>query len=94
MVSQTSDITTKRLKKNIDIFVEFLWKRISSSIKSSTLTSCLKSADVTPLHRKGKIDKTDNYIFLKKLMFSQMYAYFDKIFSKYQYGFRKGYNTA
>ena len=65
MVSQTSHITNKRLKKYIDIFVEFLWKRISSSIKSSTFTSRLKSADVTPLHRKGKTDKTDNYILQK-----------------------------
>ena len=26
-------------------------------------------------------------------MFSQISAYFDEIFSKYQYGFRKGYST-
>ena len=26
-------------------------------------------------------------------MFSQMSAYFDEIFSKYQYGFRKGYSS-
>ena len=26
-------------------------------------------------------------------MFSQMSAYFDKIFSKYQHGFKKGYST-
>ena len=26
-------------------------------------------------------------------MFSQMSAYFDEIFSEYQYGFRKGYST-
>ena len=26
-------------------------------------------------------------------MFRQMSAYFDEIFSKYQYGFRKGYST-
>ena len=26
-------------------------------------------------------------------MFSHMSAYFDEIFSKYQYGFRKGYST-
>ena len=65
IASKTSDITTKLLKKNIDIFAEFLWKGIHSSIKSSTFSSCLKSADVTPLHRKGKTDKTDNYILRK-----------------------------
>ena len=26
-------------------------------------------------------------------MYDQMYQYFDQILSKYQYGFRQGYNT-
>ena len=30
---------------------------------------------------------------MKKCMFSQMSAYFDQIFLKYQYGFRRGYST-
>ena len=59
--SVSSDISTKIIKENIDIFEEFLWKTISSSIKSSTSPSCLKSTDVTPLHKKGKKDKKDNY---------------------------------
>ena len=52
--SQSSNIPTKTIKENVDIFAEFLWKSINSSIKSSTFLSCLKSADVTPLHKKGK----------------------------------------
>ena len=52
--SQSSDIPTKIIKKNVDIFAEFLWKSINSSIKSSTFPLCLKSADVTPLHKKGE----------------------------------------
>ena len=59
--SQSSDIPTKIIKENVDIFAEFLWKSINSSIKSSTFPSCLKLADVTPLHKKGKKDKKDNY---------------------------------
>ena len=65
--SQSSYIPTKIIKENVDI----LWKNfiicrifmetISSSIKSSTFCSSLKSADVTPLHKKGKKDKKDNY---------------------------------
>ena len=52
--SQSSDIPTKMLKENVNILAEFLWKSINSSIKSSTFPSCLKSADVAPLHKKGQ----------------------------------------
>ena len=55
--SQSSDIPTKIIRENVDIFAEFLWKIINSSIKSSTFLSCLKSADVTPLHKKEKKTK-------------------------------------
>ena len=55
--SQNSDILIKNMKENDDIFAEFLWKSINSSIKSSTFPSCLKSADVTPLNKKGKKTK-------------------------------------
>ena len=64
--SQSSDIPTKIIKENVDIFAEFLWKSINSSIKSSTFPSRLKSADVTPLHKKEKKTKkitTDLYAF-------------------------------
>ena len=44
--SQSLDITTKIIKEIVDIFAEFLWKSITSSIKSSTFPSCLKLADV------------------------------------------------
>ena len=53
-VSQRLDIPTKIVKKIVDIFAEFLWKSINSSIESSTFSSCLKSADVTTLNKKGK----------------------------------------
>ena len=52
--SQSSDISNKIIKENVDIFAEFLWKSINNSIKYSTFLSCLKSADVKPLHKKGK----------------------------------------
>ena len=52
--SESSDMPTKIIKQNVDIFAKFLWEIINSSIKSSTFPSCLKSADMTPLHKKGK----------------------------------------
>ena len=37
--SQSSDIATKIMKKNIDNFAEFLWKSVNISIKASTFPS-------------------------------------------------------
>ena len=54
---QSLDIRTKVLKENVNIFAEFSWKSINSSIESSTFPSCYKSADITPLHKKAKKDK-------------------------------------
>ena len=58
-----------------------------SSIKTSTFSSSLKSADMTPLPKKAKKDKKDNHrpvrilpvlsICFEKCLFSQMSAYFD-----------------
>ena len=47
--SQKADI----IKENIDIFADFLCTSINNAIKSLTFTSCLKLADVTPMHKKG-----------------------------------------
>ena len=54
---QSLDVPTKTINENVDIFAEYLWKSINSSIKSSTFHSCLKSADVTPLYKTGKKKK-------------------------------------
>ena len=54
------------------------------------------SADVTPVHEKGRIDMKENFRPLKifeKYVFAQMSTIFDKIFSNQQCGFRKGYST-
>ena len=40
--SQSLDIPTKTITENVDIFIEFFWKSINSSFKSSTFPLCLK----------------------------------------------------
>ena len=101
--SQNSDIPTKIIKENSDIFGKALCCFINDSIKSFTFPSCLKEADITPIHKKGKKDKKENYrpvsilpvlskIF-ERIMFKQMSAFCEDIFNKQQCGFRKGYNT-
>ena len=59
--SQISDILTKIIKENVDIFPDFLCTSINSSIKSSLFLSCLKFADVTPLHKEARKDVKQNY---------------------------------
>ena len=101
---QCSDIPTKIIKENSDIFSNFICESINNSIKSSIFPSCLKHADITPLHKKCNESLKENYrpvsilpilskVF-EKSMFKQMPRFiFDDIFSKYQYGFRKGFST-
>ena len=63
----------------------------------------MKYAGVTPIHKKD--DKTDkeNYRPIsvlpnlskvyERLMYNQIYPYFERLFSKFQCGFRKGFNA-
>ena len=101
--SQYSDIPTKIIKENSDIFSNFICESINNSIKSSIFPSCLKHVDVTPLHKNCNKSLKENYrpvsilpilskVF-ERSMFKQMSNFFDNIFSKYQYGFRKGFST-
>ena len=90
--SQNSDIPTKIIKENSDIFEKvlcFFYQRVDEVEYS--------------IHKKGKKDKKENYrpvsilpvlskIF-ERIMFIQMSAFFENIFNKQQCGFRKGYNT-
>ena len=94
---------TKIIKEISDIFSNFICEDINNSIQSSVFPSCLKHSDVTPLHKKCKKSLKENHgtvsilsllskVFARS-MFNQMPSFFDEIFSKYQYGFRKGFST-
>ena len=91
--SQYSDIPTKITKEKSDIFPNTICESISNSIKSSIFPSCLKHADVTPLHKKCNKSLKENYrpvsilpilskVF-EKSFFKQMSSFFYDIFSKY-----------
>ena len=93
MLTMLTDIPTRTIKENIDIFVDFLCTSIKSAIKSSSFPSSLKSTEVTPVYRKGRKDMKENFrpasilptlsnIF-EKCMFAQMSTFFDNIFSNH-----------
>ena len=100
---QYSDIPNKIIKENSDIFSNFICESINDSIKSSIFPSCLKHADVTPLQKKCNKSLKENCSpvsippilskVFERSMFKQISSFFDYIFSKYQYGFRKGFST-
>ena len=93
MLTILTDIPTRTIKENIDIFVDFLCTSIKSAIKSSSFPSSLKSTEVTPVYSKGRKDMKENFrpvsilptlsnIF-EKCMFAQMSTFFDNIFSNH-----------
>ena len=98
--SQKTDFPTRIIKENIDIFADFLFSNINSTI---SFTSSLKLADVKPVHKKGRKDMKENFrpvsirptlskIF-EKCIVAQVSTFFDSIFSNQQCGFRRGYST-
>ena len=98
-----SDIPTKILKDNSDIVSPFIFRNINSGIVQSSFSLNLKLADVTPVYKKDSRNEKSNYrpvsvlsnlskIF-ENILYEQIYPFFEKIFSKYQTGFRKGLNA-
>ena len=101
--SQMNEITVKVIKENKDIAAFFIHDNFNNSLSSSTFPSALKYADVNPVSKNDdKIDKENcrpisilpmlSKVY-ERLIYNQMYPYFDKLFSKFQYGFRKGFNA-
>ena len=102
--SQYSDIPTKILIENSDIFAEFLFANYNASVvENSIFPSVLKLADITPVFKKGDKKCKDNYrpvsilsnvskVF-ERIIFRQMLNYMEPFLSKYQCCFRKCYST-
>ena len=102
-VSQKTDIPIRNIKENIDIVSFFLYHNFNNSLSCFTFPTAMKYAEVTPIHKKD--DKTDKENHrpisilpnlskvYERLMYNQIYPYFQTIFSKFQCGFRKGFNA-
>ena len=100
---QNAGISTKIIELNKDIFEK---KIISNSfnhcIDEGEFLYELKRADVIPVHKKDKCVK-ENYRPVstltnisrvhKKLLYNQLYSYFDSILCPNQCSFRKGHSA-
>ena len=50
--TQKNDIPTKLIKENPDIFADFILEYLNDGNRHSVLTSVLKLANTTPVHKK------------------------------------------
>ena len=97
------DMLVKLIKMNEDIFSRLIFQNFNQFLINGEFPLCLKPVEVIPAFKKEeKLDKS-NYRpvsilpviskIYERLMYDQMYKYFDQIFSKLQCGFRKGFST-
>jgi len=96
---QESDIPTRVIKENSEIFADFLLSPLNNTIKEGHFPDILKLADVTPIFKKGSKNLKENYrpisilpniskIFERPL-FDQITIYFDQFLSPLSVWFSK-----
>ena len=100
---QDSNIPTKVVRGNADIFAEVLFTEFERSLEIDNFITSMKIANVTPVHKKGSQSEKGNYrpvsilpnlskVF-ERCIYKQISEYFENILSKYQCGFRKGHSA-
>ena len=100
---QISDIPTKVIKMNKDIFATFITDHFNYCIAYGEFSYELKHADVIPVHKKNENREKTNYRpvsiltniskFYEKLLYNQVSKYFDSLLATNQCGFRKGFSS-
>ena len=101
--TQSTDISTKLIKENSDIFGDFIFGNYNNCVSRSIFPNFLKNAIIIPVHKKGAKSLKDNYRpvsilsnlskIYERLLFKQIQEYFEPILSKFQCTFRKGYSA-
>ena len=104
--SKDSDIPSKIIKGNIDMFVTVLLTEFNELLKFNRFRHSMKSANIKPVFKKNdRTDKT-NYKYrsvrilpnlskvFDRCICKQLSAYFNGILCKQQWGFRKGFNAS
>ena len=101
--SQDSDIPTKIIKVNADIFAEVLYNVFNRSLEVGEFPSAMKLANLTPVHKKSSRYDKVNYrpvsilpnlskVF-ERCLPKEISDLFHTILSKYQCGFMKGHGV-
>ena len=89
---QNTDIPTKLIKENSDIFANFIFENLNNCISHSIFPTSMKNAIITPVHKKGPKTSKDNLRpvsilpniskIYERVMFKQMPEFFEPILSK------------
>ena len=97
-----NDIPFKAIKENKNISF-FIHHNFNNSLSSSTFPTALKYGNFKPVFKKGAKTDKENYMPIsilptlskvyERLIYNQMYPYFDKLFSKFPCVFWKGFNA-
>ena len=100
---QSNDIPTKLIKGFDYLFSKYIATSINRYITRCTFVNAFKKAELRPIYEKDERTEKPNYRpisvlsnvskIYERCIYEQIYSYFDKIFSKNQCGFRKGFNT-
>ena len=100
---QELDIPIKLIRSNKDLILNLYTTNSITPCSVLIFPQNLKTADVLPTHKKKHKSDIENYRTIsilptlskiyERCMYDQMYKNFDQILSKYECGFRRGYNT-
>ena len=100
---QQEDIPTETIKLDKDLIATFMAENFNSYIDEFEFASELKHANVVSIHKKKiRVTKviTDQEVYYlnyskvyEKLIYNQLYQYFENILFPSQCGFPKGYIT-
>ena len=95
--ARESDIPTKVIKQFPNLCIDFLHKNINSCLPDGTFPNDFKKAVIHPIHKKECKTGKSNYRRIsilpnlskiyERLLYDQMYTYFDRFFLKHQCGF-------
>ena len=100
---QSNDIPTKLVKEFGYLFSKYIATSINRCITGGAFVNAFKKAEVRPIYKKDGRTEKSNYQsisvlsnvskFYERCIYEQTYSCFDKIFSKNQCGFLKGFNA-
>ena len=100
---QDTDIPTKIIKENCDIFADFIFQNFNNGIASSVFPTSVKNANIAPVIKKDSKNIESNYRpvsilsdiskIYERCLCSQISKFFEEKLSDYQCAFRKGFNA-
>ena len=100
---QDTDIPTKIIRENCDIFADFIVQNFNNGIASSAFPASVKNANITPVQKKDSKNIEYNYRpvsilpniskIYERCLYSQISKIFEEKLSDYQCSFRKGFNA-